>query len=421
MRKLFTPGVLEQRAPLSGRIEIRDTLSPLILQISAHNNRVFCVRARVRGQKNPLRLAFQSPAHISVLQEARTWAVTTVNSLRNGDDPRPKKEELAAAVKIDLERLERNRFSSVVANFLKRHVSKNRGSRETKRTFDRYCLPRWRDLQIEQITRSDVVALLDELESRKFVGENGLHYGGPVMADHVLAHLRKLMNWHAARDSHYVSPIVIGMARTRPKERARTRVLKDEEIKLIWPQLDKLGVHGAAIKMLFLTAQRVGEVCQIDRARVDHNGVWEIPAEMYKSKRPQFVPLTEQALKLIDAQTQVDGSTLVFPAEKDARKSVSNLSTMKAELDGLVTDENGGEPIPHWTLHDIRRTCRTLMSRAGIAPHIGERVLGHAIPGVEGVYDRHSYITEKRHALTLLCDLLEGIITPPAIRVIAAE
>ena len=47
--------------------------------------------------------------------------------------------------------------------------------------------------------------------------------------------------------------------------------------------------------------------------------------------------------------------------------------------------------VPPWRLHDLRRTARSLMSRAGVRPDIAERVLGHAIVGVEGVYDRHSY------------------------------
>jgi integrase len=383
---------------------------------------MFCVRARIKGQKNPLRIAFHTPAHISALAEARIWAVATVGALRRGEDPRPRKEETAALKKTELERLERDRFGVVVANFLERHASQNRSFRETKRVFNKYALPRWGHLQMNEVTRSDVVALLDELESHTFKDENGRLHGGPVQADRVLAHLRKLMNWHAARDSHYVSPIVKGMARTRPRERARTRVLKDEEIKLIWGQLDQLGVHGAAIKMLFLTAQRVGEVCFMDRRWIDASGIWEIPAAMYKSKRPQFVPLSKNALHLLSCQNRADNSTLVFPAERNPYKSVSNLSVFKADLDDLVTAANGGISLPHWTLHDIRRTCRTLMSRAGVAPHIGERVLGHAIAGVEGVYDRHSYLDEKRHALQVLGSTLEQIINPPPqLGVVAAE
>ncbi len=69
--------------------------------------------------------------------------------------------------------------------------------------------------------------------------------------------------------------------------------------------------------------------------------------------------------------------------------------------------------MPPWTLHDLRRTARSLMSRAGVRPDISERVLGHAIPGVQGVYDRHTYDSEKADALKRLSDLISKIVKPP--------
>jgi integrase len=68
------------------------------------------------------------------------------------------------------------------------------------------------------------------------------------------------------------------------------------------------------------------------------------------------------------------------------------------------------EPIPNWTLHDLRRTAKTLMARAGVRPDISERVLGHVIAGVEGTYDRHSYEDEKRDALEKLAAMIERIL-----------
>ena len=69
--------------------------------------------------------------------------------------------------------------------------------------------------------------------------------------------------------------------------------------------------------------------------------------------------------------------------------------------------------MPNWTLHDLRRTAKTLMARAGVRPDISERVLGHVIAGVEGTYDRHSYADEKRDALKKLAEIVERILNPP--------
>ena len=70
------------------------------------------------------------------------------------------------------------------------------------------------------------------------------------------------------------------------------------------------------------------------------------------------------------------------------------------------------ESLPNWTLHDLRRTAKTLMVRAGVRPDISERVLGHVIAGVEGTYDRHSYADEKRDALEKLAAMIERILNP---------
>jgi integrase len=67
-------------------------------------------------------------------------------------------------------------------------------------------------------------------------------------------------------------------------------------------------------------------------------------------------------------------------------------------------------PFSPWVIHDLRRTARSLMSRAKVPRDHAERVLGHAIPGVEGVYDRHSYQTEKGEALAKLANLVAKIV-----------
>jgi integrase len=69
--------------------------------------------------------------------------------------------------------------------------------------------------------------------------------------------------------------------------------------------------------------------------------------------------------------------------------------------------------MPSWVLHDLRRTARSLMSRASVSSDIAERVLGHVIPGVRGVYDRYAYVDEKRDALERLASVVERILNPP--------
>jgi integrase len=113
-----------------------------------------------------------------------------------------------------------------------------------------------------------------------------------------------------------------------------------------------------------------------------------------------------------------------------AKTPFSGFSKSKAALDKAVLAamqkqaKKGPkvEPIPNWTLHDLRRTAKTLMARAGVRPDISERVLGHVIAGVEGTYDRHSYADEKRDALEKLAEMVERILYPlPANVMVLAE
>ena len=268
--------------------------------------------------------------------------------------------------------------------------------------FNRLVKPRIGKIGIYGLKRSDIVSLLRDIADKR----------GPVMADQTLAYLRKAFNWYAVNggDDEFVSPIVRGMARTRPRERARVRALSDDEIRHIWQALGGAGTFGALVKALLLTAQRRDEVAQMRRKEIGKDGIWTIPAERYKTKRPNHVPLSQAVLAVIEAQPRIDGCDYVFASR--VKTPFTAFGKSKAKLDkGLLADTTV-DPIPNWTLHDLRRTAKSLMARAGVRPDISERVLGHVIAGVEGVYDRHSYLEEKRDALEKLAAMIERILNP---------
>jgi integrase len=172
--------------------------------------------------------------------------------------------------------------------------------------------------------------------------------------------------------------------------------------------LGEAGTWGGFAQMLLLTGQRRSEVGAMRRSEIDNEGVWTIPAEKYKTKRAQAVPLSKAALDIVKAQA--NGFDHVFATRKET--PFSAWAKPKALFDVAVTKANGAKPLPAWTLHDLRRTAKTLMVRAGVRPDISERVLGHTIHGVEGVYDRHSYLDEKRDALERLAAAVEHIVNP---------
>jgi integrase len=137
---------------------------------------------------------------------------------------------------------------------------------------------------------------------------------------------------------------------------------------------------------------------------------WTIPPGRYKTGIEQVVPLTKEARRWIGDQK----SGFIFPTT--GKKAFNDYTRAKATLDQIIAAERtaaGLKMMPHWTLHDIRRTGRSLMARAGVPREVAEQVLGHIIPGVEGTYNQHKYEQEKREALEKLAGLITLIIDPP--------
>jgi integrase len=263
------------------------------------------------------------------------------------------------------------------------------------------------DLPMADIKRSDVVRLLDAIEDDN----------GPRAAHVVLAYLSKLFNWHASRDDEFRSPIVRGMGRVKPRERARERTLSDDEIRAVWSAADEADVFGRYLQFLLLTATRRTEAAQMMRAELA-GGVWTIPAARMKGKQEHVVPLSAAASKLV-ADLPAKGD---FVFTTDGVAPISGFSKFKRAFDKAVATRES-KPLPNWTLHDLRRTARSLMSRAGVPTDHAERVLGHAIGGVRATYDRHDFANEKRDALAKLAGLIDRIVSgkPTALRLVRRD
>ena len=282
-------------------------------------------------------------------------------------------------------------FKAVAENWLKRHVAakKFRSEYEIRRVLERYVYPHWGNRDFISIKRSDISTLLDHVEDNH----------GAQQADKVLSVARGIANWFAGRDDDYVSPFVRGMRR---HSGARTRVLEDDELPVIWKTAEGNGQFGAIVRLLLLTGQRREKVNSMKWADLA-DGVWTIATVEREKNNAGSLALPAQALAIIQAQPRVGENPYVFAGRGNGAYDISQ---SKAPFDRKLPK------MPHWTLHDLRRTSRSLMSRAGVRPDIAERVMGHAIAGIEGVYDRHSYREEKADALRRLAMLVDGIVNP---------
>lgn len=308
-------------------------------------------------------------------------------------------------------------YERVYREFMKRHVRKEgqtdrngksipplRSAYEIERIFNRYVLDdpngnaRWRDREFKSVRRADVTALLDNIQDKN----------GTRQADAVLAQISSLFNWYASRVDDYVSPIVRGMKRSKGIVTARKRVLSDHEIRVLWKVTGQLDTFDALVRLALLTGQRRAKLSEMKHDDISPTGLWTIPAEDREKANAVLLKLPPQAMRIVKSQSRHASNPYLFPGRFEDRP-FNGFSKAKAELDEAIAKENGS-PIEPWVLHDLRRTAKSLMARAKVLPHISERVLGHAIPGIEGVYDHYDYQAEKLYALRKLSVLVWRIL-----------
>src|SRR4029434_7666519 len=106
----------------------------------------------------------------------------------------------------------------------------------------------------------------------------------------------------------YSSPIIRGMRRSNPKERARTRIFDDNELRIIWKAAEANGSFGALVRLLLLTGQRRDKVASMRWEDIE-NGIWTIPAEKRDKGNANVLKLPDVARDIIEAQPRVARDT----------------------------------------------------------------------------------------------------------------
>jgi integrase len=328
-------------------------------------------------------------ADVLRIEEARELARDAIKRIKAGlpaVEPRPIKPDT---------------FQDVAENWLKRHVAVKqlRSEYEIRRSLGKYVYPKWAERDFVAIKRSDVAALLDQIEDGH----------GSRMADLVLATIRSIANWYASRDDHYVSPFVRGMR--RHNNAARDRILTDDELRVIWKRADSNTRFGAIIRLCLLTAQRRDKIASLQWSDLDATGVWTVRQDAREKGTVGSVALPKIALDIIEQQPRLGDNPHVFPGRGNT--CFASFSRAKAQFDATLPK------MPHWTVHDLRRSARSLLSRCGVAHDIAERVLGHEVgTPVSQIYDRHRYDAEKKAALAKLAQLIERIINGTLAKVV---
>lgn len=383
MRKKLTEMAVSKLGPEQGRrLEVFDALTPgLALRVTEAGKKSWSVMYRVAGRgeggtRGPLRRMTLGPYPLLDLRNARERARSAFDLADRGTDPADRRRDEA---RHRGERL----FEIICTRFIELHArSHTLKWRDTQRLLTVHVVPEWKGRPIDTIDRAMAHELLDELAMRHGVGA----------AREVRKHMTKLFNWAVDRGLLAASPVA-GMRRPELGYVARERVLSMEELHKVWDGAGEMGYpFGPLVRLLILTAQRRAEIANLRREwLLPEQRTFEVPASLYKTDRPQVVPLSPAAWALVEDLPRWNGGDYLLSTTA-GRRPVSGFSKTKARLDKL-------SGVSDWTFHDLRRSAATHMARIGIPQEHIERVLGHAIEGVAGTYNRYSYLSEKRTAL----------------------
>ena len=377
-RVKFTDSWLKAVKPVPGqRTEYRDTDCPgLILRVTEKGAKSFSFGYRF-GTKYKRQTIGKYP-DIS-LKNARQRVTQSKAQLAQNLDPlsshKEKKEArgltvaLLAADYIELYQKPKNKTWKQAEDILRLHV-----------------LPAIGHYPIRQVERADIHRILDRLVAE----------GKGTTANRVLAHTRKFFNWLVERD--YIELAPTDRVKQPVRENKKDRTLSDDELRRILQALPHMRqAHADFIRMLLFTAQRLREVAGMRHAAV-RDAVWHLEGAETKNKKATLVPLTRQAQSIV-AQNNNPDAVYVFSTDADHKTHVQSYSKIKKQLDEL-------SGVTGWTFHDIRRTVATRLAAQGLSVELISLILNHTDNSVTAIYNRHSYIEERREALQKWCDWL---------------
>ncbi|WP_262049310.1 tyrosine-type recombinase/integrase [Bradyrhizobium sp. Bra78] len=266
---------------------------------------------------------------------------------------------------------------------------------------------RWDKRPIAEIDGHDIYAVIDETRRS---GAPGLarRSEGPTesRARAMLSCLSRMFRWLVQHRRIGLNPCNGVHRPDTPK--ARDRVLIDAEIVKFWSAANAERVEfGAPLKLLLLTGCRLNEVAGMTSGELsDDCMTWNIPGTRTKNGRAHLVPLAPLAREILAGVRETAAREGYIFSTTDGVSPVGGWSKIKLRLDRTMK-------IPHWRLHDLRRTAATGMAEIGIAPHIVEAALNHvsgAKAGVAGTYNRATYAQEKRAALERWAKHVQGLV-----------
>jgi integrase len=342
--------------------------------VTAHGTRTFFLRYRLGGERKRLKLCRFNGAE-GEWTAARQKALQALSDLALGKNPAPDVDEC-------LDRTPET-FSSLITAFIEHQETvygakadrKSKHVREQQRALERFFLPHWGAKAPDKITRSMVQSRLIDIMST----------AGGYTSNRARSTLSRLFQWAVTEKEWLPRNPVIGV---KPvfTERARVRILSDDEIKGMWSAANDMAyVAGDVIKLLLLTGQRESNVVGLRDADIDGNW-WSVPGEETKNGDGVEVYLPTATLEIVESLPRMTGPFLLSGTQ--GTRPFSGWSKAKAAVvarSGLKSD---------WHFHDIRGTMATWLFEQNVSEPVVDRILNHKT-GDNGSVTRSVYNRSK--------------------------
>ena len=261
----------------------------------------------------------------------------------------------------------------------------------------KYAIPVIGSRPIDQLGREDVLKVLSPLWTTK-----------PETGRRLRQKMRAVFRWAQAHGHIENNPAGEGIDGALPKQPAVKAHLRALPYRDVAGALDTIEASGAsiaaklALRMLILTASRSGEIRGAEWVEIDlENRAWIIPAERMKSARAHRIPLSDEAIKVLEqARILRDKSGLVFPSASRPGKTLSDM-TMTKVLRATGLAERA-------TVHGFRSSFRDWCADTGKPREIAEAALAHVVGGVEGSYFRSDLFDRRRLLMSQWADYITG-------------
>ena len=342
------------------------------------------------------------------LADARAAAAVQMKQLRGGLDPLVEKKRAGYG--------EINCVDDLFNDWHEGNVKRLKHHHIPFRVYTKEIAPVIGQIRPEAVTGRDIRQVLRNIaESNR-----------PSTANDALMYCKQLFNHAVKLDLIASNPAsAFAVDDAGGIEKSRDRALTIEELafafKVFREESDSFTRENyLACGLLVLLGVRKGELTEAKWTEFELNEkVWRLPKERSKSNVAIDIPLPDLAIQwLNELKVRAFGSDYVFPNRRSSNMPHMGKDTLNRAISKLfgrepgraVQPENKMEDLEHFTVHDLRRTCRSLLASLGVPGHVAERCLNHKLKGVEGVYNRHDYFDERREALSLLANRLSPLI-----------